>query len=207
MPLVYQQNINESTRMGVWHITEEEIFFQKQVMLPASITHPHKRLQHLAGRYLLPELFEGFPLNLVKIADTKKPYLPDEAYHFSISHCSDYAAVIASKTNRVGVDIEVMSDKVEKIKDKFLSAPEQQMLTSNAQYNTQLLTVAWSIKETIFKWYGLGKVDFKDHMHILQLDMSDNEFKAQCKFLKEDEQALQVHGLIFNNNALAWLAT
>ena len=128
MPLVYQQNINESTKLAVWHIAETEDFFLEKVMLPNNITHPHKRLQHLAGRYLLPELFEKFPLELIKIADTRKPFLPDEAFHFSISHCGDYAAAIVSKTNRVGVDIEVVGEKIEKIKDKFLSDEEQETL-------------------------------------------------------------------------------
>ena len=51
MPLVYQQNINESTRLGLWHIAEKEDFFLNQVPLKKEITHPHKRLQHLAGRF------------------------------------------------------------------------------------------------------------------------------------------------------------
>ena len=71
MPLVYQQNINAVTKMGVWHITETEDFFLQQVPLQKEITHWHKRLQHLAGRYLLKELYPGFPLELIKIADTK----------------------------------------------------------------------------------------------------------------------------------------
>ena len=46
-----------------------------------------KRLQHLAGRYLLYALFDDFPLEEIVIADTRKPFLENEKYHFSISHC------------------------------------------------------------------------------------------------------------------------
>lgn len=208
MPLVYQQNINEASRLAVWHITESEDFFLQKVPLSNNITHPHKRLQHLAGRYLLPELFEHFPLKLVQIADTKKPYLLDEAYHFSISHCADYAAAIVSKTNRVGVDIEVVSAKVEKIKNKFLSASEQEMLDAlQSGSNNRLLTLAWSIKETIFKWYAEGGVDFREHMHIRSVSLNGNEFTAKCTLLKREPVQLTLHGLIFNNNALTWLVT
>ena len=92
-------------------------------------------------------MFEDFPLPLIKIADTRKPFLADEAFHFSISHCGEYVAAIVSKTNRVGVDIEVISEKVVRIKDKFLKREEQQMLSGltgslNIQYsitNIQLL--------------------------------------------------------------------
>ena len=102
MPIFFQQDIDESTRLAIWEIGEEESFFLSQVPLQREITHPHKRLQHLAGRYLLKYLFPDFPVELILIADTRKPYLEDEAYHFSISHCDNYAAVVASKESRVG---------------------------------------------------------------------------------------------------------
>ena len=84
-----------------------------------------KDLQHLAGRYLLTELFADFPLEEILIADTRKPYLEDEQYHFSISHFGHYAAAIVKPvTNRVGVDIEKTSPTIEKIRNKFLSSQE-----------------------------------------------------------------------------------
>jgi hypothetical protein len=57
MPLFYQQHINQSTRLAIWKIEESESFFAETVPLKRDITHPHKRLQHLAGRYLLRFLF------------------------------------------------------------------------------------------------------------------------------------------------------
>jgi phosphopantetheinyl transferase len=212
MPLVYQQNINEATKLAVWHIAEAEDFFLAKVPLQKEITHPHKRLQHLAGRYLLRELFGDFPLELIEIADTKKPFLPNEAYHFSISHCGDYAAVIVSSVNRVGVDIEVVSGKVLRIKDKFLNADEQMLIkkmfnTQYSMFNVQGITLCWSIKETMFKWYGLGGVDFKEHLHINKIKVKSNEFVADCIFLKNDEKELKVYGLAFNDNILTWVVT
>ena len=125
MPLVYQQNINAATKIGVWHITEAEDFFLKEVPLKRDISHWHKRLQHLAGRLLLKEMYPDFPLRLIKIADTKKPFLEDEPFHFSISHCGDYAAAIAAKNNRVGIDVEIPTDKVSRIRNKFISPEEE----------------------------------------------------------------------------------
>ena len=131
MPLVYQQNINEHTKIGVWHIAEEEDFFLSSVPLHRNVTHPKKRLQHLAGRLILSELFNDFPLSLIEIADTNKPYLADELYHFSISHCGDYATAIVSKTNRVGVDIEIPTEKILRIRHKFLSENEHFLLSES----------------------------------------------------------------------------
>lgn len=210
MPLVYQQNINEAARMAVWHITEDENFFMGRLMLPSTITHPQKRLQHLAGRFLLLELYEAFPIELIRIADTRKPYLPDEAYHFSISHCGQYAAALVSNRNRVGVDIEIVSEKVLRLKDKFLSEPDQLALQElipgqSPLTQTQVYTLAWSVKETIFKWIGSGAVGFKNHIHINKAVFNDNQFTISCMYDKQEPTQLTVHGLFFNGNFLTWL--
>jgi 4'-phosphopantetheinyl transferase EntD len=167
MPLFYQHNINESTKLGIWFITEREDFFLTKVPLKRDVSHPQKRLQHLAGRFLLTELFADFPLEEILIADTNKPYLVDEKYHFSISHCGSYAAAIVSSANRVGVDVEKSGPTIEKIRHKFLSPSElERALAGVVDRGEQLrlLTLLWSAKESIFKWYSLGKVDFRDHI-------------------------------------------
>ena len=201
MPLVYQQNINAVTKMGVWHITEAEEFFLQQVPLQKEITHPHKRLQHLAGRFLLKELYPDFPLELIKIADTRKPFLEDEAYHFSISHCGDYAAVVISKEYRVGVDIERITDKIQAIIHKFLTGYEQQLLSEDAI--SKSATLLWSVKESIYKWKGSGGVDFKKHINIKTIDAGTEQGVVQCLF--SNQTPLQVHYLFFNGNSLTWV--
>ena len=207
MPLVYQQNINECTKLGVWHIAEEESFFLEKVPLQKDITHPHKRLQHLAGRLVLSELFDDFPIRLIQVDDTRKPYLPDEAFHFSISHCGDYAAAIVSRQNRVGVDIEIPQPKIELIKNKYLKPEEQELLQTLPVDGLHALTMAWSVKETLFKWYALGNVDFKENLHIQSVQANDNHFLFQCIFQKQEPVVLPVKGIFFNNNCLTWLST
>src|SRR6185295_7289176 len=105
-------------------IEETEDFFKNNVPLHRDVTHPRKRLQHLAGRFLLQFLSPAFPYELIRIADTRKPFLPGEQYHFSISHCGDYAAAIVSSEWRVGIDIEIPVEKLQRIRDKFLSIEE-----------------------------------------------------------------------------------
>ena len=207
MPLIYSHQINAATKIGVWHITEEEDFFLAAVTLQRNITHPHKRLQHLAGRFLLRELYPNFPVKMIAIADTRKPFLEDEAYHFSISHCGDYAAVIVSTHNRVGVDIEIPHLKIENIKHKFLSEKEQSMLAEEqAEYHVSL-TMAWSIKEAIFKWYGSGEVDFIKHMEIISLQNIKGVYTAECHFKKEKSVNILVQSIRLSNNNLSWIIT
>ncbi len=169
MPIYYQQNINDFTQMAVWLIEEPERFFTQKVSVQQAVSHPHKRLQHLAGRYLLPYLVPEFPTDLIQIADTRKPYLPNEAYHFSISHCGNYAAAIVSQSERVGIDVELVTHRVDKIRHKFLHPHELiewKIETLNDLEKYKTLTLLWSAKEAMFKWWGRGDVDFSDCMRI-----------------------------------------
>ena len=207
MPLSFHHQINEVTKIGVWHITEPEDFFLKNVTLQRAITHPHKRLQHLAGRYLLLTLFPEFPLELISIADTRKPFLPGEPFHFSISHCGDYAAAIVSKLNRVGVDIEVPHPKIEKVKHKFLAGTEMELLAKTGEENNIMLTMAWSIKEAIFKWFGEGEMEFKGHMEIVSVEKSINGFETLCLMKKNTPIALSIDSTFAGANILSWIVT
>jgi len=200
MPLVYQQNINAVTKMGVWHIAETEDFFAA-VPLQKEITHPHKRLQHLAGRFLLKELYPDFPLALIKIAATRKPFLEDEGYHFSISHCRDYAAVLISKAQRAGVDIEMVNEKIDRVIPKFLNTEECFLMPRAAI--TKAATLFWSVKESVYKWQGSGGTDFKKHIRIEKFTGNLEQGIVYCLF--KNEITLQVHYLFFNNNFLTWV--
>ncbi len=67
MPIFFQQEIDADTKLGVWKIKEPEEFFLKEVMPQRNVSHPHKKLQHLAGRFLLKYLFKDFPAELIQI--------------------------------------------------------------------------------------------------------------------------------------------
>ncbi len=206
MPLVYQQNINATTKIALWHITEEEEFFLKQVPLKREISHRHKRLQHLAGRLLLLEMYPDFPLRLIRIADTKKPFLEDEPFHFSISHCGDYAAAMVSKTHRVGVDVELLNEKIDRIQHKFMYGDELPALhTQCPMPEKQSLTLYWSVKESVFKWWGSGAVDFKDDIVLQSIAGEPEKGVVRCEFKKQF--LLDVHFQYFNNNFLTWVMT
>ncbi len=209
MSLVYQHTINSTTKLGLWHIEENESFFLAKVPLKRDVTHPHKRLQHLAGRYLLPSLFEDFPLEEILIADTRKPFLPDEKYHFSISHCGDYAAAIVSANQRVGIDIEIPTEKIFRIIHKFLREEEKKILDEqmSSRQLLQLATLLWSTKESMFKWFGDGGVDFREHMHIQTIEGNDKEGKLICLFQKLNEVLLTVRYRFMNELVMSWVVS
>lgn len=209
MPVFFQHQINEGTRLGIWKIEETEEFFKGNVPLHREVTHPHKRLQHLAGRFLLQYLFPDFPYQLIEIADTRKPFLPDQQYHFSISHCGDYAAAIVSKNQRVGLDIEIPVEKISRIMYKYLSAKEHELFnlipgtdTDQVVMNVEEPTLLWSAKEAVFKWYGNGGVDFRRQIQLVNKEKLTETIN--CYFVKE-ESDLVIHYRLFVGLVLAWV--
>jgi len=209
MPLFYQHNINQHTKLSVWKISEPEDFFLEKVSLQKEITHKHKRLQHLAGRYLLRILHPQFPIQLIETAESKKPFLPNQNLHFSISHCGDFAAAIISKDKLVGIDVELVCAKIENIKHKFLSTTELELVTKTGSglniQNYDLLTLCWSVKETIFKWYGKGGIDFKKNMIIRHISFKNEEGLVSARFEKGQSVLLSVHCKFFGNLCLTWV--
>lgn len=203
MPIFFQHQINETTRLGIWKIEETEEFFLSNVPLRSEVTHPLKRLQHLAGRFLLQFLCPGFPYELIRIADTRKPYLQDEQFHFSISHCGDYAAAIVSSDCRVGVDIEITSEKVERIKNKFL-AENEQLIFSLTTYDPQLTTLLWSAKESVYKWFGDGGVDFRKHIQLEGIDKNDETIIGH---FAKTKQELIINYRHLEHMVLTWIVS
>lgn len=208
MPIYYQQNINDFTQLAVWKIEESESFFTQKVTVQQQVTHPHKRLQHLAGRFLLPYLYPNFPSDLIQIADTRKPYLANEAYHFSISHCGDYAAAIVSSTQRVGVDVELVTHRVNKIRHKFLHPSELSNWDIEAmeeQEKFRTLTLLWSAKEAMFKWWGRGDIDFSECMQVEKNTLKSSGI-LNARFQKDDFTAsLELNYQLSNELSLVWV--
>ncbi|UYQ94219.1 4'-phosphopantetheinyl transferase superfamily protein [Chitinophaga horti] len=203
MPILRTIQIDEDTKLGVWKISEKEAFFRKKVAIEPEVHHPHKRLQHFAGRYLLQELFPDFPVNNIRVRESRKPYLPDDSFHFSISHCDDYAAAIVSRKAGVGIDIELAQPKIEKVSHKFLGPQELAFMDPGQPLLHK--SVCWSAKEAVFKWYGEGKVDFREHMQLHPFRFMQTGIIV-CDFLKPDKNArLYLHYLMDGNMCLAWV--
>ena len=70
---------------------------------------------------------------------------------------------------------------------------------------TQSLTLYWSVKESVFKWWGNGEVDFKKDIVITSIKGEPQQGIVHCEFKAKFN--LDVHYLYFNNNFLTWVLT
>ena len=86
------------------------------------------------------------------------PYLADHSQQISITHTGEYAAVILHPCHPVGIDIERVSDKVARVKHKFLNKSELAFVDSRSEKTH--LALMWSAKEALYKVMGQESVDF-----------------------------------------------
>ena len=205
MPILFQHTINKDAQVSIWKIEEPEEYFTEQITLPQLPANPHKRLQHLAGRFLLHYLQPDFPIHQIQAQPGNKPFLPDHSYHFSISHSHNMAASIICKNIPVGIDIEFINDKASRVSQKFIHESEMKWLEAAYEKNTPFhATLLWSIKETIFKWYGLGNVDFKHDIQIHSLSHSAEINTATCIFKHANPETIHVSYMKMGEMILSW---
>lgn len=203
MPLIHYIPKNDGTKIGIWNITEPEDFFAQKIKISKDIHNPHKRLQHLAARYLLSRLEPNLPMDEIIISESNKPYLPGNNFHFSVAHCGDYATAIVSPHYRVGIDVEKISSKVEKVSTKFLEPDELNFI--DKKNNQAHLTLCWCTKEAVFKWDGDGGMDFRKCIHLSPFPFLPKG-RILCHFRKKEIRAsLIIHYIMRDDFCIAWL--
>ena len=163
---------NTEISLGLWEITEAPSFFEEASSYRAVASHPGQQMQQLASRMVLKALQPLFPFDQIQLNHAGKPFLSEEMPQFSISHTRGFAAGIISDETPVGIDIEWISPRVLKIEKKFLNPYEHALLASlSEQDRIVFASLFWSIKETVYKCWGNGGVDFSEHikMHSFSL--------------------------------------
>lgn len=114
---------------------------------------------------LLGELFKDEKAEL-EYDRNSKPHIKNYPGHISISHSHDRLAIIHNLTEKTGIDIELIRDKVKAIQHKFLNEDEQKV----ANNDIETLVCFWAVKETLYKIYGHKGIDFKKNLFIEQAD-------------------------------------
>ena len=144
-------NIKEGLYFGLLNLEE----FANQYNLTA------KREIETQGKNFLINKLLGKEIE-IKYDDKGKPYLAKDNRHISISHSHNKLAIIVNEQESTGIDIELIRDKVLKIKHKFLSDSE----LKDADDNVEKLLIYWAAKETLYKIYGLKEVGFIEHLFV-----------------------------------------
>lgn len=202
MPLFQRRSFDDGRGLvAIWHITEEgeELMapLPRGVEMLAEARHRFKaasrRLEWLAVRRLLHEV--GC-LSPIAYHSSGRPYLMDDHRHISISHTRGYAAVALHTESPVGLDIEQRTEKVLRVRDKFLSHEEKLFLPSEKK-NVEAMLVIWTAKEAMFKLVDKPGIDFADHFHVAPFTMAEADTLTACETFTENQASFQLSYRIY----------
>ncbi|NQD69960.1 4'-phosphopantetheinyl transferase superfamily protein [Sphingobacterium shayense] len=171
MALVYLRELDTETKFAIWKIEETEQELSARLQLNndeceklARLSKGKRTLHWLATRVLLRYLLRTDNYISCPSDQNGKPYLPDYSYEISLTHSYDYAGVLMSSAGPCGLDLEIVKDKVLRIKEKFLSEEELSFIQPE---NIEQLYACWCAKEAVYKLQGNKGVSFLGNMRIL----------------------------------------
>ena len=198
MALAYFKQIDPQTSFALWKIDEqaEELISQLQLkyheVKHLESLHKGKRNLHwLSTRVLLRKMLETDCYIDCRVDEHGKPYLANFPHFISLSHSFDYAAVMISKNKPVGIDIELIKDKIERIAHKFMN--QEELLNMNSEHLTEHLYISWCAKEAIYKLQGKKNVSFLNNIRLNQFGFS-TEGRLKAKLMVEhSEKEFEVH--------------
>jgi len=199
MPLYREWSSDAYSLAAIWKIDEPEDFFQSKIEIISDIKNDKKRIEHLAGRFLLKYLKQDFPLLYIEPDEHDKPRLKNNEYYFSISHSYPYVAVVISPYEECGIDIQSWHPRMKTLQDKFLSEKEKQLFGDDEQ----LLTMAWSIKEAAYKWQGRRGVEFSDHLIIEEILQNKHDYDVRIS-LNINLPPMKIHAKAFMEKDFAF---
>jgi len=203
MALIVNEKIAHATTLGIWKKEEElsvlETVFplkDEETEQYLKISNLERKKEWLTVRILFAELLQ----KRIEISYTEhnKPFIVNSNLNISISHSHDFVAVIISNNYFPGVDIEKISERVSRIKHKFLNTEELDWCT-----DIEKQTICWSAKESVFKIFE-KELDFHD-MVVSKFEIDADKGHFTIRVIKKGyEKSYPVYYRIIEDNILTY---
>jgi phosphopantetheinyl transferase len=137
----------------------DELFPEEREQLQ-SLKNDFRKIEFLGIRRLRNESKLPSP---IFYTETRKPFINLELKSFiSISHSKNYCALGVS-SNEIGIDIEEMNPRIERIASRFVNGKEMRFINEEKILD---LTKLWTMKEAMFKLNTRTGIDFTSELII-----------------------------------------
>jgi len=186
MPLLNDLVPNKSLLCKLWRIDDSEKIMDPNSELNSNDykLYLERKANHMQRQFLAArKLISLVDSDLRVFYKDEVPFLSDNR-NISISHSEEMVAILISKDNGIGVDVERISEKVNSIKSKFLNQKELHYLSGDQE--TIKLTRAWTAKESIYKALRKPGIIFSEN---ILLEEFDSEAKSGIgKFISSNQE-------------------
>ncbi len=173
MPVTWRKKENNFS-IVVWKSIEPlDVLLQNAALNPNetlvwnSYKSESRKREWLTVRIALKIIIPGANGSSIYYDLNGKPQLKEGGF-ISISHSHEYIAILKSDNPEIGIDIEIINDRIIKLSEKFLS--EDEKLNINTENRIEKLQVLWGAKEVLYKIHSLGGIDFKKDLTVQPFD-------------------------------------
>lgn len=178
MPIIHKEYIGDHGVLGVWKITEslEELlemieFSDSDHKVFEQFKNKSRQAHWLSYRLAIRRIMGDITSMEFYYDVHGKLHFKNHQYNLSVTHSGDYSAVIISNRYNVGIDLELISDRIEGLEGKFMNATEQKRLPEKNRET--YLTAFWGAKEALFKLYGKRELQFGENIFIDFKEIAD----------------------------------
>jgi len=175
MPIIHRIR-EKNCQIGIWEINESlnDLVKLSNNLDSLKFKTKKRKIEFLSIRLLLKEIAPNISISYNKYG---APEI-ESNNSISISHSKKFTAIIISKY-KVGIDIEKISKKPLKLSSKFILRNTHKPLCE------EKATLIWCCKETIFKWYQKGNINFINDIKINPFTIEEKG-RLIVKFRKND---------------------
>lgn len=207
MGCISKHYLNESAILGVWKIEEDLKGLLEMVYLDVedkkkykSFASTSRKLEFLSVRALLAELL-GKDARIV-YNKNNKPFLKDGSHFISISHSHRLTAILLSRNEKVGIDLEYMSTNIARIAFKFINRKEK--ITKDPENRKYHLYLHWCAKEALYKICDKERINIRKDITIEPFEVRQSgEIKGKVQNDKINE-SFDLFYTRYDNYSIVW---
>jgi len=157
------------------HPFKETFLFDDEKEKLSNLKNEKRRLEFCAIRFIRNQKNIPFSIAYNPIG---APYLVGSPMHVGISH-SNVLVGLALAPFKVGLDIELISDRILTIKNRFTTSQEVALFSYTEAMN---FTIIWTIKEVLYKLAGRLEINLISELMINSVEGDT----ANCLFLSAE---------------------
>jgi phosphopantetheinyl transferase len=207
MGCITKHYLNKDTVIGVWKIEEDMPALLEMVeMSPEDqkryelFRSTSRKMEFLSVRALLAEMI-GKDSRIV-YNKNNKPFIKDGSHFISITHSNKLTAILISRNERVGIDLEYMRVNINAFASKFLNKREK--ITRRWADRTYHLYIHWCAKEAMYKICDKEGINIVNDITIEPFEVRESgEIRGRVKNERIDD-LFTLYYSKYDNYTIVW---
>ena len=207
MACITKHYLNKDTVIGVWKIEEDLPTLLEMVDMGPEDQKRYeiyrstsRKMEFLSVRALLAEMMDRDAR--IVYNKNNKPFIKDGSHFISITHSNKLTAILISRNERVGIDLEYMRLNINAFASKFLNKREK--ITRRWADRTYHLYIHWCAKEAMYKICDKEGINIVNDISIEPFEVQESgEIRGTVKNERIDDQFTLYYSK-YDNYTIVW---